>query len=684
MINPKLLPARRSLQSALRLMIVLTLLIGLLPAPSLGRAATGLERAIADTLGLEVAGMVTQKAKLTASDAAASDQFGASVAVDGTTAIVGASGDDSSQGAVYVFYRDQGGDDNWGQLTKLTASDGAAGDNFGNSVALDGDTAIVGAWGDNTETGAAYVFYRNQGGADAWGQVTKITATDAATSDDFGWAVSLNGDTALIGAKYGDDDGGPVDDTGAAYVFYRNQGGADAWGQITKLVAGSGAADDTFGAAVAINGDTALVGAWSENTFQGAAYVFYRDQGGADAWGQVVRVTASDGSAGNAYGYALDVKGDLALIGAWNYNNARGSVYILDRNLGGADNWGEVTKLTADTPEANDKFGYSVVLSNETAVIGAWGDNNANGNGAGSVYLFGRNLGGVDNWGQAGMALANDGVDGDAFGFSVAASGNLILTGANKDDGVGVDSGSAYLLAPSGIDSIGTYSQLNARYRLRNTNDEGPDDYNFIFASNITNGIPITGDWDGDGIDTIGVFDPEKGKFRLRNSNDEGASDIILENAFFIGATPLVGDWNGDGVDTYGVYLAGKVYLRNTNDVGWPDIKFKMDGKGFILIVGDWDGDGIDTVSLFDQTRGNFLLRNSNSAGPPDIIISSNLLIGATPITGDWDGDGVDTIGIYVAGKVYLRNTNDKGRPDLRFDYGSGAVIPITGDWDGA
>ena len=129
------------------------------------------------------------------------------------------------------------------QLTKLTAADGAYDDRFGTSVSLSGDTVVVGAHtanvGGNADQGAAYVFYRNQGGPDAWGQVVKLTAVDGAAGDNFGLSVSLSGDTVVVGAFYANV-GGNVDQ-GAAYVFYRDQGGPDAWGQVAKLTAADGA-----------------------------------------------------------------------------------------------------------------------------------------------------------------------------------------------------------------------------------------------------------------------------------------------------------------------------------------------------------------------------------------------------------------------------------------------------------
>jgi hypothetical protein len=234
-------------------------------------------------------------ARLTAPDGAAEDWFGASVSVSGDTLVVGAHGTaldgSDGQGAAYVFARDRGGHNAWGQVARLTAADGAPLDWFGWSVSMGEDTVVVGApyaaVGGHAAQGAAYVFSRNQGRADAWGQVAKLTATDGTAYDFLGISTSVNGGVAMVGA-HGAAVGGR-DWQGAVYVFYRNQGGADAWGQTTRLTAPSGAGLDRFGWSASISGDIAALGApyadASGNSAQGATYLFARHQNGTDAWG---------------------------------------------------------------------------------------------------------------------------------------------------------------------------------------------------------------------------------------------------------------------------------------------------------------------------------------------------------------------------------------------------------------
>jgi len=215
----------------------------------------------------------------------ADDRFGIAVAISGDTIVVGAAGDDVNgvnSGSAYLFRRNQGSADNWGLTAYISPTDAAPVDFFGQAVAIDGDTVLAGShadddgcpWTPNCNSGSAYVFTRNEGGADHWGQTAKITATDSITYDHFGIAVALSGDTAIIGA-YADDDLG--DNSGSAYVFTRNGGGAGDWSQVAKLTASNGEESDRFGAAVALDGDIAIIGTWLGDGAMGnsgLAYIF--------------------------------------------------------------------------------------------------------------------------------------------------------------------------------------------------------------------------------------------------------------------------------------------------------------------------------------------------------------------------------------------------------------------------
>jgi FG-GAP repeat protein len=401
----------------------------------------------------------TEITKLIASDDVAGSNFGFSVAIYGDTAIVGVPfdniGTNALQGSAYIFQRNQGGTDQWRQVKKLTASDGEAFDIFGLSVAIYGDTVIVGTSdtiGSNFSQGSVYVFERNQGGPNNWGEIKKLTASDGAAFDRFGDAVAIYGDTAIIGA-FADDIGGN-DNQGSVYVFERNQGGANNWGEVKRLTASDGAVSDQFGSYVAIYGDTVIIGApdtdIGSNFSQGSAYVFERNQGGPNNWAEVKKLIASDGTVFAKFG-VVAIHGDTAIIGTpggeTGIINNRGAAYLFERNQGGPNNWGEVKKLIAADSIVPEAFGFSVAIYQDTVIIGTFIDLFSGITAPGAAYVFGRNQGGPNNWGEAQKIIPSDSANNDLFGASVAIyEGTAVIGGAS--DLVG-DSGSAYIFMAS-------------------------------------------------------------------------------------------------------------------------------------------------------------------------------------------------------------------------------------------
>ena len=327
------------------------------------------------------------------------------------------------------------------QQAKLTASDAAAGDTFGYSVSISGDTALVGAPTDDdggADSGSTYVFVRN---GTTWTQQAKLTASDAATGDEFGTSVSLDGDTALVGAKR-DNAKGVF--SGSAYVFVRS---GTTWTQQTKLIADDGGAGDKFGFSVSIDGDTALVGALFGHgnvPSSGSAYVFFRN---GTTWTQQAKLSDPDGAALDLFGQSVSVSGDTALIGAPsdddNGNMNSGSSYVYTRS---GTSWTQQAKLIADDAKAGDNLGHSVSLDGDTALIGAKG-NDDKGASSGSAYVFTRS---GTTWSQQAKLIADDGAGFDLFGLSVSIDGDKALVGAISGDGNVTDSGSAYAFVRSG------------------------------------------------------------------------------------------------------------------------------------------------------------------------------------------------------------------------------------------
>ena len=418
-------------------LIVLTVVL------ALGLFAPAALAAPRDAAVESLAALAIQQAELTAGDGAAGDRFGYSVALFGDTALVGAAykpvGTNDQQGAAYVFTRSGA---IWTQQQQLTASDGATGDRFGSSVALSGDTALVGASlktsGANVYQGVAYVFTRTAG---VWTQQQKLTASDGVAYDLFGGSVALSGDTALVGARRKTVDGNIYQ--GAAYVFTRS---ATVWTQQQKLTASDGAVRDAFGLAVALSGDTALVGAPDKtvggNFGQGAAYVFTRTAG---VWTQQ-QLTASDSAEGDQFGDAVALSGDTALVGAYGKrrgaNPYQGAAYVFTRTAGV---WTQQQQLTA-SGGAYDLVGSSVALSGDTALVGASFMTVGTNDSQGAACVFTRSAG---VWTQRQKLTASDAAAGDGFGDAVALSGDTALVGASyKTVGTNVEQGAAYVFAP--------------------------------------------------------------------------------------------------------------------------------------------------------------------------------------------------------------------------------------------
>ncbi len=263
---------------------------------------------------------------LISADGAAIDNFGWSVDIDGEQMIVGSPYSDimtrPSQGAAYLFRRNQNGEDQWGQVTKIVAPDGLGSDLFGYDVAIHGDVVAIGAPGDRHPTGgqgSVYIFGRNVTGAEGWGYVNKLVA-GGTNSADFGYAVDLSGDKLVVGDPFYTLGSNEI---GQAYIFYRNQFAADAWGQVQTLTNANPAADDRFGAAVAIEGDTCAIGSpyrdESSMTDGGAVYIFARNYGGDNAWAQVEELSGGVGSyvyTNDRFGSSLALDHNVLVVGS--------------------------------------------------------------------------------------------------------------------------------------------------------------------------------------------------------------------------------------------------------------------------------------------------------------------------------------------------------------------------------
>jgi len=353
-----------------------------------------------------------QQAVLNGAGTSTADSFGTSVSVSGGTAVVGAPNKSSGRGTVYVFSRTGA---NWNQQSELTASDAANNDAFGTSVSIDGDTALIGASGKNGQ-GVAYVFVRS---GSTWTQQAELAASDAASGDAFGGSVSLSGNTAVVGAN------GKLTGQGVAYVFVRS--GA-TWTQQAKLTASDGVAHDIFGTGVSVSGDTALIGAQGRSSFLGTAYVFVRS---GTAWTQQAELTPDPTT--HSFAHAVSVDGDTALVGAYlDTGGSLGAAYVFVRS---GTTWTRQAKLVASDGASGDILGVSVALNGDTALLGADGRNSKRG----AAYVFTRS---GSAWTQQFELTAPDAASGDQLGFAVAVNaGTILATSPSKAS----SEGEAYL-----------------------------------------------------------------------------------------------------------------------------------------------------------------------------------------------------------------------------------------------
>ncbi len=418
-----------------------------------------------------------ESTKLVASDAAAYANFGSAVAVSGESALIGSYKDGGSVGSAYVFILASG---TWTQQAKLTASDAAASSFFGYSVAISGETTVVGAPLDNHDglydPGSAYIFVRSGG---VWSQQAKLTAFDPVDFGRFGLSVAVFGETVVVGQYFSQSTGPP--EAGSAYVYVRTGG---VWTHQAKLTASDAAAGDNFGRAVALSGETAAIGAWQDDDNAGSAYVFVRANG---VWTQQSKLIASDRFAGDRFGGSIAASGETVVIGASSDRNddgGAGSAYVFVRS---GDLWTQQAKLTPSDVALGGGlfFGNSVAVSGDVALVGDSEDSHPNMIRAGAAYLFSRTAG---TWTEEVKLTAADGAANDYFGFSIAMSGDRALTGAISDSHAGgTEAGSAYIIDLD-CDDDG----------VLNVNDVCPNDPNKIEPGICGCGVSDV-DTDGDG-----------------------------------------------------------------------------------------------------------------------------------------------------------------------------------------
>ncbi len=362
--------------------------------------------------------------------------FGFSVAINGNRAVVGVPDDPGVAphgGRVYVYHFDGKA---WTQETAFSSNDVSEGDFFGSSVSISQGVVLAGAPGDNVSgarSGSAYVF-RHDGVA--WVEEAKLVPTDGAATDFFGASVSLSGPIALIGAERNDENG---TNSGSAYVFSYGDG---SWDEQTKLLASDGDEYDAFGVAVAISGNLAVVGAPQDSDHGNSSGSVYTYRFDGVQWAEEAKIVPVDGNAADFFGESVAVSGNTLLAGAhWDDDQGSnsGSAYIFAHD---GLQWEQQAKLFASDGASSEQFGWSVSIWGEVAVVGA-NEASAVLNEDGAGYVFSRNT--LGQWNEVAKLSASDPGVEDAFGNAIAISNKQVLVGAFAHDEIHDDSGAAYI-----------------------------------------------------------------------------------------------------------------------------------------------------------------------------------------------------------------------------------------------
>ena len=461
-------------------------------------------------------------------------------------------------------------------VSAVLPPDASEGDLYGWSVAISGDTAVIGAISDDGNgpgVGSAYVFTRF---GTVWTQQAKLTLPDGPQYRYFGYAVAISGDTAVVSAAT--EHPNPGDDfppTGSAYVFTRS---GVTWTRQAKLTPAGAAPGYDYGLSVAVSGDTVAIGSpgnsqpYGQPGGAGTVYVFKRT---GTTWTQQAKLAASDGSgssvssAGDGFGSSVGLTGDTAIVGSPrddDQGDGSGSAYIFTRS-GSA--WAQIAKLTASDGVVGDRFGSSVAVSGTTAIVGMPGDNG----GRGSAYAFTRST--PATWMQQAKLTASDGAVGDSFGSAVAVSGDNLMAGAPGDN---TGRGGAYAFSRSGPASWMQRAKITAPADLL-PNPQGPEDDNFGRA------VAISGDTAAVGAAQMPEID---------GIRPAGMSALQVQGAM--------------------LPYAGSAYLCSSTCRTLVDTPLSVDASGGVLVNDvDADGDALTATSPSDPPHGTVLLSPDGS-----------------------------------------------------------------------
>jgi hypothetical protein len=599
----------------------------------------------------------TQLAELKGSNTVADDSFGFSVAISGTTVVVGAPGHAENAGRAYVFTKTAGV---WEQTAELKGSDTTAHDGFGDSVAISGTDIVVGAPGHafGTGGGRAYVFTKTSIG---WKQAAELKSSDTVVGDEFGFSVAISGTTAIVGAL-GHAGGG------RAYVFTKR---VAVWKQTAELKGSDTVAGDWFGISVAISGTTVLVGADGHAFVAGRAYVFTKR---ATVWKQTAELKGADTVAGDDFGGSVAISGSTVVVGAFSRDNSAGRTYVFTKTASG---WIQTAELKGFDTVAGDEFGFPVVISGTTVVVGACG----HARNAGRVDVFTKTAGvwkekaelkGSDTVGVLGYSVAisgttvvvgaydrayvftktasgwdqvaelegSDSVPDDDFGDSVAISGTTAIVGA--DEAAYRDAGRAYVFAK-------TASGWEQTAELKGSDTVGKDQFGWSVA--ISGTTAIVGALNhANGAGRAYVFTKTAGVWK--QTAELKGSDTVAYDSFgwsvavsgtmaVVGANTQVGGGRAYVFTKRAAVWKQTAELKGSDTVAFDDFGTSVAISGMTAIVGaDNHANGAGTAYVFTKTASGWKqvaeLKGSDTVAFDDFG-GSVAISGTTAVVGESD-----------------------------------------------
>jgi len=501
----------------------------------------------------------------------------------------------------------------WERSAELTQAAGS----FGNAVANDGDTLLVGNASFQAK-GSAWIYERDGGGT--WQQVAQLVSPSVRSTDRFGWAVSLSGDTAVVSARDDDASISSSGQEGAVYVFERDLGGAEAWGEAARLLASDGRTGDRFGTAVSIRGDRLAVGAdgATVEAFDdaGVAYLFERDQGGPRAWGEVTRLTPPIPSFQGGFGLSIAVAGDTLLVGSPHTDGdlaGSGVAHVFQRSGGTGNPWLLTATLNPEPQALSAEFGQSVALFGDEALVGAWRDRTA-GVDTGSAYLFERDRGGPEAWGLARELVPHDGQANDRFGAAVALTAERIVVGASLDN-----VGTATADGVFGLAIDPNAGVLYGAYRSGTLVTVDP-------ATGLDTPVGETGQ---NGMESL-AFDP--GASVLYGCNFFTGQLLTIDTG--TAAATVVGS-------TGGYFIRGMAYdpgagvLYGVHDQPEPDLLVSIDpAAGNATPIGGIGHDNVHGLG-FDSRTGKLYASTDGTGAAPFMVIEIDPASGASTVVGD-------------------------------------------------